>query len=45
MTFCLGMKLQDGLVAIADTRVTSGSECITARKVTIFEHGQHTLFM
>lgn len=45
MTFCLGMKLQDGLVAIADTRVTSGSECITARKVTVFEHGQHTLFM
>ena len=35
MTFCLGMRVKDGLVGIADTRVTSGSECITARKVSI----------
>ena len=34
MTFCLGMRVEDGLVGIADTRVTSGNECITARKVT-----------
>ncbi len=41
MTFCLGMRVQDGLVGIADTRVTSGNEVITARKVSIFnmEHG------
>jgi putative proteasome-type protease len=45
MTFCLGVKVEDGLVGIADTRVTSGSECITARKVTVFEHGHHSLFM
>ena len=37
MTFCLAMKVQDGLVGIADTRVTSGSECITARKVNVFQ--------
>lgn len=45
MTFCLGVKVQDGLVGIADTRVTSGSECITARKVSVFETGQHSLFL
>ena len=29
MTFCLGMKVEKGLVGIADTRITSGAECIT----------------
>src|SRR4029078_7376984 len=37
MTFCLGMRVHDALVGIADTRVTSGSECITARKVSIYQ--------
>ncbi len=45
MTFCLGMKVKDGLVGIADTRVTSGSECITARKVTTYEHSEGNLFV
>lgn len=30
MTFCLGMKVEEGLVGIADTRVTTGAECIMA---------------
>ena len=37
MTFCLAIKVSDGLVGIADTRVISGSENITARKVAVFE--------
>ncbi len=45
MTFCLGMKVKDGLVGIADTRVTSGTERITARKVTVHQHGKHSLFL
>jgi putative proteasome-type protease len=45
MTFCIGMKVKDGLVGIADTLVTSGSECITARKVTIHQHGKHSMFL
>lgn len=45
MTFCLGMKVEDGLVGIADTRITSGTERITARKVTIHQHGKHSLFL
>jgi putative proteasome-type protease len=45
MTFCLGMRVQDGLVGIADTRVTSGSECITARKVSIYQGEGWSMFM
>jgi len=45
MTFCLGMKVQDGLIGIADTRVTTGVECITARKVSIHQHGRHSMFL
>jgi putative proteasome-type protease len=45
MTFCLAAKVQDGLVGIADTRLTSGSECITARKVSVHSHGPHSLFL
>src|SRR5258708_7453977 len=45
MTFCLAAKVHDGLVGIADTRITSGSECITARKVSVHTHGQHSLFL
>lgn len=45
MTFCLGMKIQDGLIGIADTRITSGSERITAKKVTLHQHGKHSMFL
>jgi putative proteasome-type protease len=45
MTFCLGMKVASGLVGIADTRVTSGSECIVARKVTLHQHHEHAFFV
>lgn len=45
MTFCLGMKVEDGLIGIADTRVTTGVECITARKVSIHQHGRHSMFL
>lgn len=45
MTFCLGMNLEEGLVGIADTRITSGSECITARKVSTFEINKHPFFI
>jgi putative proteasome-type protease len=45
MTFCLGIKLDSGLLAIADTRITSGNEFITARKLTIHEQNQHSLFL
>ncbi len=45
MTFCVAIKIADGLVGIADTRVTSGSEHITARKVTIHQNGRYSMFL
>ncbi len=45
MTFCLGIKVESGLVAIADTRLTSGSEYSTARKVSVHQFGNHSLFI
>jgi len=45
MTFCLGMKLDNGLVAISDTRVTSGRAIIKAKKVFIYEKDNHTMFI
>lgn len=45
MTFCLAIKVSDGLVAIADTRVISGSENITARKVAVFEQDGGSFFL
>ena len=36
MTFCLGINTNDGLVAIADTRVLAGNECLVARKVAAY---------
>ncbi|MEA2082773.1 MAG: peptidase [Thermodesulfobacteriota bacterium] len=45
MTFCLGMKVQEGLVGIADTLVTSGTECITARKISIYQQEKFSMFL
>jgi putative proteasome-type protease len=45
MTFCIGIKTKDALVGIADTRITTGSECITARKMTMHQHGRHSMFI
>jgi len=45
VTFCLGMKLKEGLVALADTRIISGTVRSTARKVTVHQHGAHSLFV
>ncbi len=45
MTFCVAMKVEEGLVGIADTRVTSGTEQTFARKVSVHQHGNHSLFL
>ena len=41
MTFCLGMITNEGIVGIADSRLTSGNEIISAKKVSVYqqEHG------
>ncbi|GAA4405417.1 proteasome-type protease [Nibrella viscosa] len=45
MTYCLGIKVATGLVAIADTRLTSGSEVSSNRKVSVHEVENHSLFI
>ncbi len=45
MTFCLAMKVKEGLVALADTRITSGTEQITGRKVSLHQSGGRAFFL
>jgi len=45
MTFCLGMKMEQGLVAIADTRITSGTEIHTAPKLSTYQAPGGELFL
>ena len=45
MTFCLGIRVRDGVVALADTRVTSGNEVIVARKVSTFHQEKRAAFI
>jgi len=45
MTFCLGITLKDGIVAIADTRITSGRETTTARKMYVLQKNNNSMFI
>jgi putative proteasome-type protease len=45
MTFCLSMHVEEGLVGIADTRITTGSECITARKLTHYTGKRYAFYV
>lgn len=45
MTFCLGIKLESGLIAIADTRITSGTDVTQARKLSVYQHNHHSMFV
>lgn len=46
MTFCVGLKCESGLVAIADTRITGeAGEVSTAKKIAVHEGERSTLFV
>ena len=45
MTYCIGIKLKAGLVALSDTRITSGHETTSARKYKIYEQGDQHIFL
>ncbi len=45
MSYCLGIKVAEGLVALADTRITTGSERITARKLNTYTEGSGQFFV
>lgn len=45
MTYCLGIKVKQGLVALSDTRITSGSESTTSKKISTHTIGQNRMFI
>jgi putative proteasome-type protease len=45
MTFCLGVKVAGGIVGIADTRITSGSEVSTKKKLFVHQTSNHSMFI
>jgi len=45
MTYCLSIKLRSGFVGIADTRITSGNETTTAKKVFTVNKQNHSFFI
>jgi len=45
MTYCVGIRVKGGLVALADGRVTTGSQMASAKKVTLFGDDQHRFFI
>jgi len=45
MTFCLGITVKEGLIAIADTRITAGNEMYSNKKISIHEINNHSLFI
>ncbi|XMO86878.1 hypothetical protein AAFN75_00950 [Algibacter sp. AS12] len=45
MTYCLGIKTKQGLVAIADTRITSGTNKSNKKKVYVEQREKHSLFI
>jgi len=45
MTYCLGIKVQEGLVAIADTRITAGTSTTVKKKIYITQQDNSSLFI
>ena len=45
MTYCLGITVKEGIVAIADTRITAGNEVYSNKKISIHEINNHSFFI
>src|SRR5215210_3910952 len=45
MTYCLGIKVKEGLVAIADTRITSGTDTSIKVKIITEQKDRYSLFI
>ncbi|MDQ3395569.1 MAG: peptidase [Bacteroidota bacterium] len=45
MTYCLGIKVKAGLVAIADTRITSGTDTTVKKKIFVQQKNNHSFFI
>ncbi|WP_209329475.1 peptidase [Lunatimonas salinarum] len=45
MTFCIGIKTRYGIVGLADTRITSGSDTTTSKKLYTVNRRKHSFFI
>ena len=45
MTYCLGIKVKEGLVALADTRITAGTNTTVKKKIFTYQHENSSLFI
>jgi putative proteasome-type protease len=45
MTYCLGIKVKEGLVAIADTRITSGTDVTIKKKLFTLQKDGCSIFI
>ena len=45
MTYCLGIKVKDGLIGIADTRISAGTSTTIKKKVLVMQHKDASLFI
>ncbi|MEN0004072.1 MAG: peptidase [Bacteroidota bacterium] len=45
MTFCLGIRVRKGLIALADTRITSGNETTISKKISLHSSEHGSLFL
>lgn len=45
MTYCLAIRLKQGIVGIADTRITTGTETTNAKKLFTYEGDRSSLFL
>ena len=45
MTYCVAMNVEEGIVGLSDTLITSGREVTTLRKVTVYSPPRGTFFV
>ena len=45
MTYCLGLKTREGIIGFADTRITTGNDTTSAKKIFSVNRNRHSLFI
>jgi putative proteasome-type protease len=45
MTFCIGIKVREGILALADSRIVVGADCGSKRKLTGINHVDGSVFV
>ena len=45
MTFCIGVRVQEGLIALADTQIVRGEQTSSKAKLSEFNQGEHAAFL